>query len=293
MAHDTFQVGDLTAVIGDNEGYGSHRAGYNGIHQLTHKSEPASIFVPGYVGLNLEHIMDGDQELRDVEGDRRVFFEPRNAPMTFKRLSESAAELHQEPTPSFFLESWTRFELVAPHYIDFTFRCKPSQHAFRNQWFGLFWASYINAPHDKSMYFRHHNHWLQLCTPVHNNQSTVVHKDNDFELKFTKGLTGNALFKNYSPLRFEDPFFYGLFREQVFQVMFDRTEGIRFTHSPSGGGYNREAQTTNPAWDFQFIVPEYEVLQEYGFKARVAYRPRCDRAELQREYANWRKFLDG
>jgi bifunctional non-homologous end joining protein LigD len=29
MAHETFQSGDLTAVMGDNEGYDGHRAGYN------------------------------------------------------------------------------------------------------------------------------------------------------------------------------------------------------------------------------------------------------------------------
>ena len=41
------------------------------------------------------------------------------------------AELHQPPTPTFHLESWTRFTLVAPHYVDMHFRCRPRQHAFR------------------------------------------------------------------------------------------------------------------------------------------------------------------
>ena len=35
MASDTFRAGDLTAVIGDNEPYEGHRAGYNGVHCLT------------------------------------------------------------------------------------------------------------------------------------------------------------------------------------------------------------------------------------------------------------------
>jgi hypothetical protein len=83
--------------------------------------------------------------------------------------------------------------------------------------------------------------------------------------------------------------FYGLFRNHIMILMFERVQGIRFTHSPSGGGVNKERQTTNPAWDFQFIVPKYEVKQEYGFRARLAYRPRCDRAEVLREVAAWRK----
>jgi hypothetical protein len=290
MAHDTFQVGDLTAVIGDNAAHGEHRAGYNGVHSLVHRSEAVNLFVPTVAGLNLEHIMDGDQELRDVNGARRVFFEPRNSPMEFKKLSDAEAELHQEPTPTFHLESWTRFKLVAPHYIDFTFRCKPTQHVFKHGWIGLFWASYINAPEDKSMYFRGDRQWQQLCTPRHNRLSTITHKDDRFELTFTPNL-GDALFKNLSPLQFDEPFFYGLFRKHMFLVMFDRSEGIRFTHSPSGGGVNAQLQTTNPAWDFQFILPQYEVLKEYGFRARVVYRERCERSEVLREFAEWRNLI--
>ena len=77
-----------------------------------------------------------------------------------------------EPTPTYKLESWTRFTLIAPHYIDMTFRCRATQHVFHHKYIGLFWASYINAPEDKSMYFRGHKHWQQLCTPQHNNQFT-------------------------------------------------------------------------------------------------------------------------
>src|SRR5206468_8932644 len=128
MAHDTFKAGDLTAVIGDNSAHGGHRAGYNGVWCLTHRTEPRSLFVPSVAGLNLEHIFDGDK--RDADAGRKVFFEPRNAPMTFRRVSATEAELHQPPTPTFHLESWTRFRLVAPHYLDFHFLCVPTQHAF-------------------------------------------------------------------------------------------------------------------------------------------------------------------
>ena len=61
MAHETFRAGDLTAVIGDNEAYQGHRAGYNGVHHLIHRTNPKSLFTGA--GLNLEHIFDGDQDL--------------------------------------------------------------------------------------------------------------------------------------------------------------------------------------------------------------------------------------
>ena len=286
--HDTFRVGDLTAIIGDNAAAGAHRAGYNGVWSLTHRTEATNLFVPAVAGLNFEHIFDGD---RADKGDARtIFFEPRNAPMTFRKISDSEAELHQPPTPTFHLESWTRFTLVAPHYIDMNFRCRPTQHAFNHGYIGLFWASYMHGPEDKSMYFRGPGQWQQLCTQRHNDESTLRHVGDKVELRFSQGYP-ECLYRYYSPMRFEEPFYYGLFRNHLAIFMFDRTDGIRFTHSPSGGGFTKEEQTSNPAWDFQYIVPKYEVKREYGFRARLAYRPRCNRAEVLREVTAWRQSL--
>jgi hypothetical protein len=286
LAHDTLRAGDLTAVIGDNTAAGEHRAGYNGVWSLVHRTELANLFVPTVAGLNFEHIFDGDK--RDADNSRKVFFEPRHAPMTFRKLSATEAELHQPPTPTFHLESWTRFALAEPHYLDMTFRCVPTQHAFAHGYVGLFWASYINAPDDKSIYFRGGGQWQQLCSQRHNDESTVRHRDDKIDLKFSPGL-GDALYKNLSPLRFDEPFYYGLYRNHIYILMFDRAEGVRFTHSPSGGGLNPQRQSANPAWDFQYLVPRYEVKKEYGFRARVVYRERCDRAEVLREFEKWRQ----
>lgn len=288
MAHDTFKAGDITAIIGDNAASGQHKAGYNGVWSLTHKAEPRNLFVPIVAGLNFEHIFDGDK--RDLDNSGKVFFEPRHAPMTFKKVSDTEAELHQPPTPTFHLESWTNFKLSAPHYIDMTFRCRATQHVFAHNYIGLFWASYINAPLDKSIYFRGAGLWQQLCTQFHNDQSTVRHRDDKIELKYSEGMR-DSLFRNLSKFRFEEPLYFGLFHKQIYILMFDRAEGIRFTHSPSGGGVNKDEQSTNPAWDFQYLIPRYEVKKEYSFRARLAYREACSRAEVMKEYENWKKSL--
>jgi hypothetical protein len=289
MASGKFSVGDLTAVIGDNEAEVEHRAGYNGIWSLTHKTQERNLFVPTVAGMNLEHIYDG--QTLDPPGQTRLFFEPRNAPMTFKRLSDSSAELHQPPTPTFFLESWSTFTLREPDAIDFTFRCRATQHVFRRGYIGLFWASYINAPDDKSLYFRDKKGWQQHCTAAHNSLSTVVHDGNTFEPTFVEGHR-DCLYQNFSPLKYDSPFYYGLFGRHIVILMFDRAQNIRFTHSPSGGGFNAEAQTSNPAWDFQFLVPKYDVMQDYGFRARLIYRERCSRAEVLKAYEQWRAGLE-
>ena len=103
MAHQTFQVGDLTAVIGDNEAYDDRRAGYSAVHRLVHRTPPErSLF--GVAGLNFEHIFDGEQDQLSLSGDGKVFFEPRNHPMTLRRVGENEVELQQEPTPTYHLE---------------------------------------------------------------------------------------------------------------------------------------------------------------------------------------------
>ena len=70
MASETFRAGDLTAVIGDNGSAGVHRAGYNGLWSLTHRTEAANLFVPSVAGLNFEHIFDGDKH--DYEDKKPV-----------------------------------------------------------------------------------------------------------------------------------------------------------------------------------------------------------------------------
>jgi len=287
MAHETFQFGDLTAVIGDNEAYDDHRAGYSGIHRLIHRTMPEkSLF--GVAGLNFEHIFDGVQDQGSLSGDRTVFFEPRNHPMAFRWVAADEAELHQAPTPTYHLESWSRFKLLAPHYIDFTFRCKPHQHVFRHDYIGLFWANYINAPENKSIYFRDARGWVQFCTHEHNNQSTVRHVDDKLELQFLD-VPQQTLYKNFSPLRYAEPFYFGYVgTTHVFILMFDRSEVIRFSHSPSSGG---PPSFPNPAWDFQFIIPKFDVGQEYSYRARIAYRERCSREEIEQEFRTWRASL--
>ena len=75
--------------------------------------------------------------------------------------------------------------------------------------------------------------------------------------------------------------------------MFDRTEGVRFTHSPSGGGANAELSTTNPAWDFQLLIPNPEVMKDYSLRVRTVLRPKCSREEILAEFRQWQAEAAG
>jgi hypothetical protein len=286
--HVELQGGDLTAVIGDNTAFQEHRAGYNGVWSLKHREAEKSIFVPGIAGLNLEHILTGAKL-----SDTATFFEPRNSPMELKVLNENSVELFQPATFASKVESRTRFTLKSPHYLDMEFTCIPRSDIFSEGYLALFWASYINAPEDKSMYFlggldSQRDQWTQLCTQFHLDQSTVRHRKDETHLAFAED-GRDALFKEISRLRFDSPFFYGNFEELIWLVMFDRAEGVRLTHSPSGGGGNDLLKTSNPAWDFQFIVDKPKVGERYGFKVRTVLRPRCSREEIVAEFEAWKK----
>ncbi len=280
------QAGELTAVIGDNSGTDTQRPGYNGVWSLQHAAADRSLFVPGISGLNLEHIVNGT-----TLDDDAVFFEPRRAAMTVKQTSDQSCELHQPPTPHTGLESRTQFELRPGGILDFHFECWPRQNRFPHGYLSMFWASYINAPEDRSMYFRggpagQADGWSQLCTQFHNDQSTVLHRDDQYTALFDADKR-TALFRNFSPQRMSQPLFYGHFDQLTWLVIFDRTEGIRLTHSPSGGGFNSARQSHNPAWDFQFLIRNPVVNQRYAFSVRTMLLPRTSRDTLLQLAAAW------
>ncbi len=287
--HQLIEAGELSAVIGDNEPYGEHRAGYNGVHSLTSVHCADSLFVPGIAGLNLEHLLDG----RDV-ADRDLYFEPRRHPMEFEQIDECTIQLHQMTTPVMKVQSLTTFTLREPRHLDIEFRVVLREDVLTYGYLCCFWASYIHQPEDNAMYFLGRRReetagegWLRFSTPEHNDHSTVCHTAAEPELTQHPAWAGSrdSLAFNYSDLAYTRPFYYGLRGQMVCAIMFDRTQGIRFTHSPSGGG------TGNPAWDFQWVIARCEVDREYVMRARVVYKQWEGEDEILREYERWDPLL--
>jgi hypothetical protein len=267
-------VSQLAAAIGANAPAGAHRPGYNGVFALSTATRPANPFVPAYADPFVPAYAD--------PAAPRVFFEPRHAPMALRQLSPTAVELTQGPTPVFGVASTTRFELKEPYYLDIAYRATPTHTHFTNNFLGIFWASYMNAPEDKSIYFRGpQSRWQQLATQLHGRDATVLAADAPAPPPAADDPA--SLFRNLSPLRYAEPFFYGRIGDMVLIYIFRPNPHLRFAQSPSGGGATPAGDDTNPAWDFQLLIPNPEAHRTYPLDLRVVYKPWAGRADVLAE----------
>lgn len=271
-AYVVMKRGDVEAVVVDNRAVNDsvlpgHAAGYHGIASLRHSRQLCNLFVPGYAGLNFEHIHDGTVQSREI------LFEPRQVPMELRVVNEHTVELYQKPTPHWGLESCMRYELLDGGVIELTFECIPHRNTSKNGYIGLFWASYINQPESLDVHFRgvadqavQAIGWQRGISPSHgtlathrgaNDRRNFAH-DPAFPLELPFG---------FSRLRFSEPWFYGVFRGMTFLQMFRAEERVWFSQSPSGGG------SGCPAWDFQWFISQPTVGERYQLKMRAAYLP--------------------
>ena len=278
----TLEKGDLKAVFVDNSAYGDyHYKGYNGIAELYHIKQDSTIFVPAFSGVNLEHIFGGDSLVS--------LFEPRKQPMTIKKLSDSKVLLHQPATAISKAESWTTFEMAEPHYIDVDFHFiihEPT--IFNHGYAGFFWASYINLPEKTGIYLKGKKNktdsekWIYIESEGHGTNSTHLSEKDDADYFFAENFN-IVLASGISDYIFSAPYYFGRYRNMVFAYLFSEPdEGvIRFSQSPNGAGEGK------PAWDFQYILPDFEIGKRYVIKLRVLYKEWVSPEDIEKEYLNW------
>jgi hypothetical protein len=271
--------GAIEAVVVDNravddEALPGHRSGYHGLASLKHDKQRRNLFVPSYAGLNFEHIHDGTVQSREV------LFEPRNIPTQLRVIDEHTAELYQAPTPHWGLESCLRYQLLDGDVIELTFECIPRRDTFKNGYIGLFWASYINQPESLDLHFigcpstdrGAAPNWIRGVTPAHGEWPTHVALDDQHEFAHDPAFPLSLVF-NTSRHCYAEPWYFGICHGMAFAQMFRASDQVRLSQSPSGGG------SGNPAWDFQWFIPNYRVGQRYQLVMRALYRPLTNAAD--------------
>jgi hypothetical protein len=155
-----------------------------------------------------------------------------------------------------------------------TLECIPRARTFKNDYIGLFFASYIDKPESLDIHFLgrpadridEEPRWIRGVTPEHGVLSThlAVNDNRNFAHEPNFPLT---LVFNKSNYRYTEPWYYGVSGGMALVLMFRPADNVRFSQSPSGGGEG------NPAWDFQWFVPQYEVGRRYRFVMRAMYLP--------------------
>jgi hypothetical protein len=265
--------GALEAVVVNNRAVDDqvlpgHRSGYHGLASLTHDRQGRNLFVPGYAGLNFEHIHDGTVQPHEI------LFEPRHAPMQLRVIDNLTAELYQAPTPYWGLESCTRYQLLDDGAIELTFECIPHRATFKNGYIGLFWASYIDQPESLDLRFIGRPSeepsaapgWILGATPAHGELPTHLGRDDQRDFTHDAAFPLTLVF-NRSRHRYAEPWYFGECRGMAFAQIFRAADQVCLSQSPSGGGAG------NPAWDFQWFIPNYQVGRRYQLVMRALYRP--------------------
>lgn len=279
----------LRLVIADNEAFGTeHRAGYNGVAELRlADGGQASVFVPKYAGLNLEHIFSGEAASYGWN-----IFEPRRAPMRLIHRSQRRAELRQEATEHWPLRSRLDFRVQADA-IDLTYRGTPLADAWRKHgYIGVFFASYIHAPEDMAIQFIGRSRpgrgdatprWIKHLPERHGLAANHRPAGSQWDPPLDPGFNID-LVAGVSDLEYLYPFYFGRSGENVLVLMFERNRPggeLRFAQSPSGGGPG------NPAWDFVYFQRDYRVNREFRFRVRAVYRKFASVEDIVQLYEQW------
>lgn len=284
------KAAEVTAVVVDNQAVddailSGHRGGYNGIASLTHAKHAKNMFVPDYAGLNLEHVLDGTNQ------DRDILFGPRKVPMQLRVINKSTTELYQKSSLHYCLESCTRYEMLDDGTIEMTFECIPRKDTYRHNYISLFWASYINQPESLDIHFKGFDNggpkqprWIRGITPGHGKLSTHLSTDDNRQFPHDEDYFLTLVF-NFSNHRYSEPWYYGVNDGMAYVLMFRPEDQVRLTQSPSGGG------SGNPAWDFQFLISDYKINQRYQYKLRAMYVPFESPEQIEKITAPHRKAL--
>ncbi len=284
-AYVVLRRGDVEAAVVDNsavddEVLPGHRPGYSGLGALRHAKRRDNLFVPAYAGLNYEHIHDGTTK------ERKILFEPRNAPIQIRVIDEHTAELYQPPAPHWKLESCIRYELLPDGVIEMTLECIPRKQTFKNGYVGLFFASYIDKPESLDIHFLGHDRpgassrpadsagqdqglrprWIRGVTPSHGRLATHLGANDRREFPHDADFPLTLVF-NLSDYFYAEPWYYAVSHGMAFVQMFREKDQVRLSQSPSGGGERC------PAWDFQWFISDSKVDVPYQFVMRAAYLP--------------------
>jgi hypothetical protein len=281
----TAKTRDLTVEFADNTEMPDRRAGMNGA-VIRHRSDTEPLFAPGLAGLNFEHVFDGQQD------DRELYFEPRRAECVLTPSEDGrGVALDWPPMPQWGLAARITMRAVEPDMIDAEYAFTPMRRSAKSDLLGLFLADYMNQPADLAYRFYGREvgggeeRVIAYASPEHGAEST--HRwANEPDYPPMGAVSAHWMYGSFSRYVFTRPYFWGEVRGLTAVWMFDPPQGLRIAHSPNGGGQG------NPAWDYIFLMPGYEIGRTYRWRSRLVCRKVADPdAEVDGLYRGWIETL--
>src|SRR5690606_18176190 len=129
--------------------------------------------------------------------------------------------------------------------------------------------------------------WMYVFSEKHGKNGTHIGENDTYEF-YTAPNFNIDLAREISDYTFGEPFYYGRFHNMVFAYLLPQPEEgiIRFSQSPSGAGKGK------PAWDFQYILPDFEVNKEYSISLRLVYKEWAGQDDIEQEYKTWKLAHD-
>lgn len=193
------------------------------------------------------------------------------------------------------------YDLSEENQIDLSFQCQLTRAVSPHGHLAMMWASYMHRTVDRSIRF-----W-----GVHNGQTGWVLLGEDRQQGFETGTIAYAEAEplahdpeaqllnlvEYSDKFFITPFYYGLLQDPssedplLYMVLFDQADTIRFAMWNFIRNEAGQADPHSPAWDWQFVIPQPELNQTYGYRARIIIEPFKGEAQLWRHYRQWQQAL--
>lgn len=281
---------EVINYIFDNSSIPIHRSGYNGAISLMHKQQNKNVFLSYFSGMNYELSVLGWDKEEDHE------WEPRGLPMTIKKEKDGSVVLHQKESEPRGIETIIKFSPVEPHCIDqiitFVFHKKVGKIST----FSSLFASYINRPQNINLYLYGHtdndknSRWLEITKSSYEASDYTVYNIPDDVVTVSDHLTNHEKQQpsQIKKVYWDRPYYYGFYENYVFIMMFRDPKTVEFAYSPSG-----TARIGEPAWDYGFVLNNYEINKPYHFEARLCYKRFVSRWDIEHEFKQYLGYQYG
>ena len=254
-------AGELRAIVGDDTDHGGGRDEHSGVWFLT-------------------SIKDRHTAVSQGNGIL-LFGHHRGTRPQVRRLDETSVELFKEAgKANNHVETRGTYRLVAPHYIDYEMMATARSGHRSHDRTSFSWCCYMNSPAEKGIHFVEKGLWTYFFNPVHGQGAMVFPTDLDAAEREPWGrepataiLDGQRNFSHSDSGRtFDYPFYFGMIRGMMFQIMADDYPGFRFFISPSGAGQSLLPDQSSPAWDFAWETDGLRVDEPVSLHVRVVYK---------------------